>query len=174
MGDHRPLLRPPRGVERVLGVAYPGEVLAVDEPDDLDRVTERGTAEPRPRFAPMADNVRGGQCVVQPREVHRAQLAEGRVVLALGVGVLPVALVHVEPAAVQAEAHPASAEQALTLVVLGLPLQPARGHGGHRCVRVEVANDVLDARPSLRPEKRDGTGHAAYTWMVRPTSSSIP
>ena len=50
--------------------------------------------------------VRRAQRVVELDQVERAQLGERRVVLALGVGVLPVALVHVEPAGSAARGSP--------------------------------------------------------------------
>jgi hypothetical protein len=112
--------------------------------------------------------------VVQLAEVDAAQLPERRVVVALGMRELPVLSVHVEPPAVQPEVHRTTTEELLQLGVLVLALQPAGRHGDHRSVRVEVADDVLEARPALRPEQRDGAPHVTCTWMVRPTSSNIP
>ena len=158
----------------MLGVADPGEVLVVDESDDLDGVVERCRAEPRSGFLRVADGVRREQRVVQLAEVQAAQLGESGIVVALGMGELPVAFVHVEPAAVQPQIRRASTEELVELGVVGLTLLPAGRHHGHGRVRVQVAGDMLDARPSLRPEQGDGAVHATCTWTVRPTSSSIP
>ena len=98
-GDHRPLRGPPRPRRSRPLPRDPGEVSLVDEPDDGLGVGPRGVVHARStavRARPRAD---APQHRVELHEVQLLQLVERGAVLALGGGVLRVALQHVQPAA---------------------------------------------------------------------------
>ena len=86
-------------------------MLLVEEPDDGDRVGQRTLAQPGTGVLVLCHAVRRAQRMVELLDVELPQLGEGGVVLALGVGVLPVPLEHVEPPRVQGEVDRGSAEE---------------------------------------------------------------
>ena len=92
-GHRRSLLRAPGVVERLLELSHPLQVLFVQQLHDAQRVGQRPLAQPGPRIGTAGDLVRRTERMVELHEVELAQLGQGSLVLALGMGVLPVLLV---------------------------------------------------------------------------------
>ena len=130
-GHRRSLLRAPGVVERLLGLGHPLHVLLVEQLHDAQRIGQRPVAQPGPRVGATGDVVRRTQRVVELDEVELAQLGQRSLVLALGMRVLAVLLVHRQAARVQSQVHRPEPHQLAQLGVVDLAFLPARGHGGH-------------------------------------------
>jgi hypothetical protein len=91
--------------------------------------------------------------VIEAQQVHVLQFLERRGQPALAQGELRVALLHVQPAPVQAEVDVPGAEQLAQLAVVGLALLPAGGDGGDRPLRVQRRGDGVQRRPALRSQQ---------------------
>ena len=172
-GHRRSLLRAPGVVERLLGPAHPLQVLFVQQLHDAERVGHRPLAQPGSRIGTSGDLVRRTERMVELHEVELAQLGQGSLVLALGMGVLAVLLVDSQAARVQGKVHGPVPRQLAQLGVVDLTFLPSRGHHGHHGLRIEVPDDPLQVRARPGPHQVDLKAHAACTVMVRPTSSSI-
>ena len=164
-GHRRSLLRAPGVVERLLDVSHPLQVLLVQQLYDAQRVGQRPLAQPGPRVGATGDVVRRTERVVELHQVELAQLGQGSLVLALGMGVLAVLLVDSQPARVQGQVHGPEPHQLAQLGVVDLAFLPPRRHGGHHGLRIEVPRRTccrFDAR--LGTQQRDLRGSR---WRAR-------
>ena len=174
MSDHRrSLVRAPDVEELQLELGQPLQVLFVQQLHDAQRIGQGLLPHPRPRVGAAGDVVRRAQRVVELDQVELAQLGQRSLVLALGIAVLPVLLVHRQPARVQGEVDGPEPHGFAQLGVVALAVLPPRRHGGHHGLRIQVRERVVQVRAGLRTQQRDLAAHAACTVMVRPTSSSI-
>ena len=136
--DGRSLLGAPGVVELQLELGHAFQVLLVQESYDGQGVGQRPLAQPGSRIGVARDLVRRTERVVELHQVELTQLGQGDLVLTLGMGVLAVLLVHREPARVQGEVHGPEPHGLAQLRVVGLAVLPARGHGGHHRLGIEV------------------------------------
>ena len=111
--------------------------------------------------------------MVELDEVELAQLGQGRLVLTLGMRVLPILLVDSQPPCMQCQVRGPMPDQLAQLGVVDLAVLPPRGHHGHHGLRVEVTEDPRQVRARPGPHQVDLKAHVACTVIVRPTSSSI-
>ena len=121
----------------------------VDEPDDRLGVGARLLPHLGPAPAAPGDLAQRAQHPVELHEVQLLQLGERGAVLALGLGVLRVALQHVQPAGVQGQVDAAAVEQPVQLGVVGLAFLPARRDRRDRAVEA----DGVHRGPPLRPQQ---------------------
>ena len=148
-------------------------MLFVQQPHDAQRVGHRPLAQPWPRIGTPGDVVRRTERVVELYEIELAQLGQGSLVVALGMRVLPVLLVHGQEACVKSQVHGPAPHQLAQLGVVHLAFLPSRGDGGHHGLRIEVPEDPRQVRTRPGTHQVDLKAHLACTLMVRPTSSSI-
>ena len=153
-GHRRALRGPPPLRERGPLLRDPREVPLVDEPDDGLGVGAGLVPHPRAAAAAPGHLAQRAQHPVELHEVQLLLLGERGPVLALGLGVLRVALQHVLPAGVQGQVDAAAVQQRVELGVVGLAFLPARRDRRDRAVEA----DGVQRGPPLRAQHDDHQG----------------
>ena len=152
--------------------------------DALTRATRRASA---PRRSRASSSDPGRRCasakrrridldaverVAQPAQVQLAQLVELGAQQPLRVGVLGIALEHIEAATVEVEVARAAAEPPVDLGVVALTLLPSGGDQRDRAVDTERRDLRRQVDPVEWPEQGH-LPHEARTRTVSPTTLSM-